>query len=112
MDGEHLRSRCSAQAESLPVGPELLRRAVDGVRGEQAQGRLRQHRTPAAWPARFAQCSLKKFSRATASKRDAVLKALAELRGNQRVTDQQPEGNFRLWKNTAAISRRWRGRED
>jgi len=27
-------------------------------------------------------------------KRDTVLKALAELRGNQRVTDQQPEGKF------------------
>ena len=38
--------------------------------------------------------SLKKIFSAHALKRDAVLKALAELRGNQRVTDQQPEGKF------------------
>jgi ATP-dependent Clp protease ATP-binding subunit ClpB len=38
--------------------------------------------------------SLKKIFSAHDLKRDAVLKALAELRGNQRVTDQQPEGKF------------------
>ena len=38
--------------------------------------------------------SLKKMFAAHGLKRDAVLKALAELRGNQRVTDQQPEGKF------------------
>jgi ATP-dependent Clp protease ATP-binding subunit ClpB len=38
--------------------------------------------------------SLKKIFSAHGLKRDAVLKALAELRGNQRVTDQQPEGKF------------------
>jgi ATP-dependent Clp protease ATP-binding subunit ClpB len=38
--------------------------------------------------------SLKKIFTAHVLKRDAVLKALAELRGNQRVTDQQPEGKF------------------
>jgi ATP-dependent Clp protease ATP-binding subunit ClpB len=38
--------------------------------------------------------SLKKIISAHNLKRDAVLKALAELRGNQRVTDQQPEGKF------------------
>jgi ATP-dependent Clp protease ATP-binding subunit ClpB len=38
--------------------------------------------------------SLKKIFSAHNLKRDAVLKALAELRGNQRVTDQQPEGKF------------------
>jgi len=38
--------------------------------------------------------SLKKIFTAHGLKRDAVLKALAELRGNQRVTDQQPEGKF------------------
>src|SRR5208283_885643 len=38
--------------------------------------------------------SLKKFITAHGLKRDAVLKALAELRGNQRVTDPQPEGKF------------------
>jgi len=38
--------------------------------------------------------SLKKIFTAHGLKRDAVLKALAELRGNQRVTDQAPEGKF------------------
>jgi ATP-dependent Clp protease ATP-binding subunit ClpA len=38
--------------------------------------------------------SLKKIFSVHGLKRDAVLKALAELRGNQRVTDQQPEGKF------------------
>ena len=38
--------------------------------------------------------SLKKIFTAHGLKRDAVLKALVELRGNQRVTDQQPEGKF------------------
>ncbi len=38
--------------------------------------------------------SLKKIFTAHGLKRDAVLKALAELRGNQRVTDQQPEGKI------------------
>jgi ATP-dependent Clp protease ATP-binding subunit ClpB len=38
--------------------------------------------------------SLKKIFTAHGLKRDAVLKGLAELRGNQRVTDQQPEGKF------------------
>jgi len=38
--------------------------------------------------------SLKKTFAKHGLKRDAVLKALAELRGNQRVTDQNPEGKF------------------
>ena len=41
-----------------------------------------------------ASVSLKKIFAAHNLKRDAVLKALAELRGNQRVTDQAPEGKF------------------
>jgi ATP-dependent Clp protease ATP-binding subunit ClpB len=38
--------------------------------------------------------SLKKIFQAAGLRRDAILKALAELRGNQRVTDQAPEGKF------------------
>ncbi len=38
--------------------------------------------------------SLKKMLSAAGLKRDTVLKALAELRGNQRVTDENPEGKF------------------
>ncbi|MEA2871262.1 MAG: ATP-dependent Clp protease ATP-binding subunit ClpB, partial [Hyphomicrobiales bacterium] len=37
---------------------------------------------------------LKKLLQAKGLKRDAVLRALAELRGNQRVTDQNPEDKF------------------
>ncbi len=38
--------------------------------------------------------SLKKIFSKQGLKRDAVLKALAELRGNQRVTDENPEAKF------------------
>jgi ATP-dependent Clp protease ATP-binding subunit ClpA len=38
--------------------------------------------------------ALKKIFAKHGLKRDAVLKVLAELRGNQRVTDQQPEAKF------------------
>ena len=38
--------------------------------------------------------SLKKIFQAHGLKRDTVLKALADLRGNQRVTDQNPEDKF------------------
>ncbi len=38
--------------------------------------------------------ALKKIFQAHGLKRDVVLKALADLRGNQRVTDQAPEGKF------------------
>ncbi len=38
--------------------------------------------------------ALKQIFKTQGLKRDAVLKALAELRGNQRVTDQAPEGKF------------------
>lgn len=38
--------------------------------------------------------ALKQIFKAQGLKRDTVLKALADLRGNQRVTDQSPEGKF------------------
>jgi ATP-dependent Clp protease ATP-binding subunit ClpB len=38
--------------------------------------------------------SLKKIFQAHGLKRDLVLRALADLRGNQRVTDANPEGKF------------------
>ena len=38
--------------------------------------------------------ALKQIFKAHGLKRDTVMKALAELRGNQRVTDQAPEGKF------------------
>ncbi|MEY2427288.1 MAG: ATP-dependent Clp protease ATP-binding subunit ClpB, partial [Verrucomicrobiota bacterium] len=38
--------------------------------------------------------SLRKLFQTNGLKRDAVMRALAELRGNQRVTDADPEGKF------------------
>ena len=38
--------------------------------------------------------ALKKIFQSNGLKRDAVLQALVDLRGNQRVTDQNPEGKF------------------
>jgi ATP-dependent Clp protease ATP-binding subunit ClpB len=38
--------------------------------------------------------ALKQIFKTQGLKRDVVLKALVDLRGNQRVTDQQPEGKF------------------
>jgi len=38
--------------------------------------------------------ALKHVFQSTGLRRDVVLQALADLRGNQRVTDQQPEGKF------------------
>jgi ATP-dependent Clp protease ATP-binding subunit ClpB len=38
--------------------------------------------------------SLKQIFKTNGLKRETVLKALADLRGNQRVTDQSPEGKF------------------
>src|SRR5207248_1839723 len=38
--------------------------------------------------------SLKKLFQAAGLKRDGVLRALADLRGNQRVTDPHPEDKF------------------
>jgi ATP-dependent Clp protease ATP-binding subunit ClpB len=73
-----------------------LRKALDAaqVRGQQAQGRLRQHRTSAARPAgRWRRVAEENFP-PHGLKRDTVLKALADLRGNQRVTDENPEAKF------------------
>ena len=35
--------------------------------------------------------------------RDRLMTALQEVRGNQRVTSQNPEATYEAWKNTAAI---------
>ncbi len=53
--------------------------------------------------------ALKKLFTKHGLKRDAVMKALAELRGNQRVTDQEPEGKFqaleKYGKDLTALAR-------
>lgn len=54
--------------------------------------------------------ALKKLFQAQGLKRDAVLRALAELRGNQRVSDPNPEDKFQALEIMAAISPAWRSR--
>ncbi|MBI3877884.1 MAG: AAA family ATPase, partial [Verrucomicrobia bacterium] len=53
--------------------------------------------------------ALKKIFIAHGLKRDVVMKALAELRGNQRVTDPEPEGKFqaleKYGKDITALAR-------
>jgi ATP-dependent Clp protease ATP-binding subunit ClpB len=65
--------------------------------------------------------SLKKLFHAHGLKRDTVLQALADLRGNQRVTDQAPEGKFqaleKYGRDLTALARQGRidpvvGRDD
>src|ERR1044071_4736791 len=65
--------------------------------------------------------SLKKIFQAHGLKRDAVLRALAELRGNQRVTDPHPEDKFqaleKYGRDRTALGRQGRidpvvGRDD
>src|ERR1044071_1872815 len=65
--------------------------------------------------------SLKKIFQAHGLKRDAVLRALAELRGNQRVTDPHPEDKFqaleKYGRDLTALARQGRidpvvGRDD
>ncbi|MBI3415019.1 MAG: ATP-dependent chaperone ClpB [Verrucomicrobia bacterium] len=65
--------------------------------------------------------ALKKLFQAHGVKRDALLKALVELRGNQRVTDQNPEDKFqsleKYGKDLTALARQGKidpviGRDD
>ena len=42
--------------------------------------------------------------------RDKLMQGLQQVRGSQRVTDQNPEGSIRRWKNMGAISRNWHAR--
>jgi len=41
--------------------------------------------------------------------RDKLMQGLQQVRGSQRVTDQNPEGKFQALENTGATSRNWRG---
>ena len=83
----------SAELYSTPALQEDPRRRR--VRGRQTAGRIRQHRASVAGPAgRTAGRALKRFSKTTASSATPSCKGLAELRGNQRVTDPNPEDKF------------------
>ena len=80
----HLR-RAAAQGPDRRGDPP-----VEGV-----QGRVRLQRAPACWP--WWPRTSARASRALKDagvRKDALLKALAEVRGNQRVTDPEAEGKY------------------
>ena len=91
-----LARRHKIQGGSDPYAGSDLRKALDSAQSEATKLKDEYVSTEhlllglldAASP------SLKKIFAKHAVKRDAVLKVLAELRGNQRVTDENPEAKF------------------
>lgn len=90
-----LSRRASVHGGSAPQLGAELRKTIDAAEGEMAKLKdeylsaehfllaLTQSRTPAG-----------KLFTATGITHDSLMKALAEVRGNQRVTDQDPEGKY------------------
>jgi len=62
-----------------------------------AQGHARRICVHRAYPARLTE-GLKASAWRNGLTKDAILKALASLRGSQRVTSQTPEDTYRRWK--------------
>ncbi len=75
---------------------QSLKKALDAAQAEAARLKDEYTSTEHLLLGLLAQggAALKKILQAHGLKADAVLKALAELRGNQRVTDQNPEDKF------------------
>jgi len=90
-----LSRRASVHGGSSPQLGADLRKTIDAAEGEMAKLKdeylsaehfllaLTQSRTPAG-----------KLFTATGITHDSLMKALVEVRGNQRVTDQDPEGKY------------------
>ena len=72
--------------------PNVLTRREDGSR--RSSRTITSAPSICCWGCSTRRRSLKKIFRQHGLKRDAVLRALAELRGNQRVTDPNPEDKF------------------
>ena len=92
-----LDRRAKVQGATQVYPTQELQNTLAAARsgGEEAQGRIHQHRASAARIDREGRRdTARDLPKARRSSRDAVLKALAELRGNQRVTDQNPEDKF------------------
>ena len=93
---KELARRHKIQGGGEPYAGRDLQKALDAAQVEA--GRLKddyvstEHLLLGLMEA--ASPSLRKILIAHRLKREAVLKALAELRGNQRVTDPSPEGKF------------------
>ncbi len=79
---------------------QALKKALDAAQAEAARLKDEYTSTEHLLLGLLAQggAALKKILQAHGLKADAVLKALAELRGNQRVTDQNPEDKFQALK--------------
>ena len=100
------RRRRSAGAAQEPAAGVRRRRAVLAAheadlrlgagRGAAAAGRVRQHRAPARsrWPPRPAAPPPRSCCSGAASTKDALYTALTQVRGNQRVTSQNPEATY------------------
>ncbi len=88
-----------------------LKRALDAAQAEAAKLKDDYTSTEHLLLGLLAQGgpALKRIFQAHGLKHDAVLKALAELRGNQRVTDQNPEDKFqsleKYGKDLTALAR-------
>ena len=81
------------RARATHVSPRLdavLKQALREAGG--AEGRVRLHRAPAARAAREQDARRRGARSAHGVTRDALLKVLREIRGNQRVTDPQRRG--------------------
>ncbi len=91
-----LARRAKVQGGGEPFLTNELRKALDAAEKEAHQLKDDFVSTEHLLLALLAQggASLKKIFAAQKMSREEVLKALAELRGNQRVTDQEPEGKF------------------
>ena len=77
------------------IGPRLqrvLETAFAG--GRAAQGRIRQHRAPPDRHRLRAGDRDRRSLRASGATRDAIYQAMVEVRGSQRVTDQNPEDKY------------------
>jgi len=93
---KELARRHKVQGGTEPYAGRDLQKALDAAQSEAAKLKDDYVSTEHLLLGLIdhASASLKKIITAHALKREAVLKALVELRGNQRVTDQAPEGKF------------------
>ena len=90
------RAKVQGSASSDAYAGARLKKAIDAAQAEAAKLRDEYTSTEHLLLGALSQAGpeLKKIFQAHGLKQDALLKALAELRGNQRVTDQNPEDKF------------------
>ena len=110
-----LRSRLTQELERKPkvqganlnqgIGNEL-RSTIDAAEKEMARMKdeflSAEHNLLVLADSKGAAAKLLKGAGVT---RDKLMQALQQVRGSQRVTDQNPEGNIRRWRNTGWATR-------